>query len=72
MRRSDGFYVQFCVQVDRVEEIQPTGSAIGLDVGLKEFYKDCSVCCMTATLTYLGPLYMPVPLGEIILQPCMI
>lgn len=40
VRRSDGFYVQFCVQIDRVEHSQPTGSAIGLDVGLKEFYTD--------------------------------
>lgn len=40
VRRSDGFYVQFCVQVDRVENVLPTGSAVGLDVGLKEFYTD--------------------------------
>lgn len=40
VRRSDGFYVQFCVDINRVEDVQPTGSAIGLDVGLKEFYTD--------------------------------
>lgn len=40
VRRSDGYYVQFCVQVDRTEDINPTGKAIGLDVGLKEFYTD--------------------------------
>ena len=33
-------YVQFCVQVDRTEQIEPSGTAVGLDVGLKEFYTD--------------------------------
>ena len=38
--RADGYYVQFCVQVDRQEEVQPSGKAIGLDVGLHDFYTD--------------------------------
>ena len=40
VRRADGYYVQFCVSVDRTESIEMTGKAIGLDVGLKEFYTD--------------------------------
>ena len=40
VRRADGYYVQFCVSVERTEKIKPTGQAIGLDMGLKEFYTD--------------------------------
>ena len=40
VKRADGYYVQFCVSVDRNEVIEPSGKAIGLDVGLKEFYTD--------------------------------
>ena len=40
VKRADGMYVQFCVQVDRTEQIEPSGTAVGLDVGLKEFYTD--------------------------------
>ena len=40
VKRADGYYVQFCIAVARVESIEVTGSAIGLDVGLKEFYTD--------------------------------
>jgi putative transposase len=40
VKRADGYYVQFCVQVDRTEQIEPSGTAVGLDVGLKEFYTD--------------------------------
>jgi putative transposase len=40
VKRADGYFVQFCVQVDRYEKIEVTGKAIGLDVGLKEFYTD--------------------------------
>ncbi|NEO13866.1 MAG: transposase [Moorea sp. SIO4G2] len=40
VRRADGYYVQFCVQVDINEELEPTGNTIGLDVGLKDFYTD--------------------------------
>jgi len=40
VRRADGYYVQFCISVDRVEIIEPTHQTIGLDVGLESFYTD--------------------------------
>ncbi len=40
IKRGDGYYAQFCVQVERREEVQPTHRAIGLDVGLESFYTD--------------------------------
>ena len=40
IRRADGYYAQFCINVERVEESIPTGKAIGLDVGLNHFYTD--------------------------------
>jgi putative transposase len=40
VKRSDGYYVQFCVSIDRTEQVVITGKTIGLDVGLKEFYTD--------------------------------
>jgi putative transposase len=48
VKRADGYYVQFCIQVDRVlggspaqqEVIEPTHKTIGLDVGLESFYTD--------------------------------
>ncbi|MEL7037707.1 MAG: transposase, partial [Cyanobacteria bacterium J06592_8] len=40
VRRADGYYCQFCIQVDVKVETQPTGNTVGLDVGLKEFYTD--------------------------------
>jgi putative transposase len=40
VKKADGYYVQFCVKVDRIEVIDPSGKAIGLDVGLNEFYTD--------------------------------
>ena len=40
VKRADGYYIQFCVSVDRVESAAMTGKTIGLDVGLKEFYTD--------------------------------
>jgi putative transposase len=40
IRRADGYYAQFCVNVDRTEEVMPTGIAVGLDVGLNHFYTD--------------------------------
>jgi putative transposase len=36
----DGYYIQFSIQVDRVEVLPMTGKTIGLDVGLKEFNTD--------------------------------
>jgi putative transposase len=40
VKRADGYYVQFAVKVDRIESIEPSGCAIGLDVGLTDFYTD--------------------------------
>lgn len=40
VRRSDGYYAQFCLDVERREERQPTGRTVGLDVGLAHFYTD--------------------------------
>jgi putative transposase len=40
VRRADGYYCQFCIDVE-VSDIQPlTGNEIGLDVGLESFYTD--------------------------------
>ncbi len=40
IKRADGYYVQFCLAIERVEQVKTTGKTIGLDVGLKEFYTD--------------------------------
>ncbi|MGB3204400.1 MAG: transposase [Crinalium sp.] len=40
VRRADGYYVQICLDVNRVEKREPTGKTIGLDVGLAHFYTD--------------------------------
>ncbi|NEO75822.1 transposase [Moorena sp. SIO4G3] len=40
VRRADGYYVQFCIQIDINESVPATGTTIGLDVGLKDFYTD--------------------------------
>jgi len=40
IRRADGYYTQFCISVERAEEAVPTGKAVGLDVGLANFYTD--------------------------------
>ena len=40
IRRADGYYAQFCIDVERIEESIPTGIAIGIDVGLNHFYTD--------------------------------
>jgi putative transposase len=40
VKRADGVYVQFCIDVDRSEDINPTSKIVGLDVGLKEYYTD--------------------------------
>ncbi len=40
VKRADGIYVQFCIDIDRSENIEPSGNTIGLDVGLKEYYTD--------------------------------
>ena len=40
VRKADGYYVQFCINQDVKVELEPSGSAIGLDVGLERFYTD--------------------------------
>jgi len=40
IRRADGYYAQFCINVERAEEFIPTDKAIGIDVGLNHFYTD--------------------------------
>ena len=40
VRRADGWYVQFCVNVKRNEEVIPTGKSVGIDVGLNHFLTD--------------------------------
>jgi putative transposase len=40
VRRADGYYVQFCLDIERVEKREPTSHTIGLDVGLSHFYTD--------------------------------
>ena len=37
-KRADGYYAQFCIDRERLEDTQPTGKIIGLDVKIKEFY----------------------------------
>jgi len=40
VRRADGYYVQFCLDIERIEKRKPMGKTIGLDVGLNHFYTD--------------------------------
>jgi putative transposase len=40
VKRADGYYCQFCIQVDIKQVVKPTGKTIGLDVGLNHFYTD--------------------------------
>ena len=40
IKRADGCYAQFCISAFRVEEVVPTGKAIGIDVGLNHFLTD--------------------------------
>jgi putative transposase len=40
LKRADGYYVQFVVQADRQAPHAPTGSQVGIDMGLKSFYTD--------------------------------
>jgi len=37
VRRADGYYAQFALDVKVTVETEPTGQAIGLDVGLTPF-----------------------------------
>jgi putative transposase len=40
VRRADGYYTQFCVDVERNEVHELTGKNVGLDVGLNHFLTD--------------------------------
>ena len=40
VRRADGYYCQFLVDVDTRQKLEPSYSEIGLDVGLNHFYTD--------------------------------
>jgi putative transposase len=40
VKRADGYYAQFCVDVDRKEVLEPSRKTLGLDVGLNHFYTD--------------------------------
>jgi putative transposase len=40
VRRADGYYVQFCLDQERLEKREPTLKTVGIDVGLTHFYTD--------------------------------
>lgn len=40
VRRTDGYYAQFCFDAERKEPGTYSGGVVGLDLGLKYFYKD--------------------------------
>lgn len=40
MRRSDGYYIQYAIDVERLESQEASNQVIGLDVGLESFYTD--------------------------------
>ncbi|NJM69485.1 MAG: transposase [Scytonema sp. RU_4_4] len=40
VRRADGYYVQFCIDQERLEKREPTLKTVGIDVGLNHFYTD--------------------------------
>ncbi|MFB2896431.1 RNA-guided endonuclease InsQ/TnpB family protein [Aerosakkonemataceae cyanobacterium BLCC-F50] len=40
VRRADGYYCQFIIDYEREEKHKFTGSVVGIDLGLKEFYTD--------------------------------
>ncbi|GET39724.1 RNA-guided endonuclease InsQ/TnpB family protein [Microseira wollei] len=40
VRRADGYYCQFVIDVECFENLEPTDNSIGLDVGLEFFYTD--------------------------------
>jgi putative transposase len=40
LRRADGYYAQFVVDAERHVTVEPTDDAIGIDVGLTNFYTD--------------------------------
>lgn len=40
VRRADGYYCQFAIDVAASKQLEPTGNQVGLDVGLEYFYSD--------------------------------
>lgn len=40
LRKADGYYAQFCINQERLEDCEPTNNCLGLDVGLESFYTD--------------------------------
>ncbi len=42
VRRADGYYTQFCVDVEREIKHEYTGKIVGIDLGLEFFYTDSS------------------------------
>ncbi len=40
MRRADGYYAQFCVDIERTEKHEYNGLVVGIDLGLESFYTD--------------------------------
>lgn len=40
VKRADGYYCQFCVDIERKEQHQYNGNQTGIDVGLEFFYTD--------------------------------
>ncbi len=40
IKRADGFYAQFCLDLGRNEKTKSTGQNIGIDLGLNHFYTD--------------------------------
>ena len=40
VKSADGYYAQFTIQIDLKIETQPTGKAVGLDIGIKYFLAD--------------------------------
>ena len=40
VKRADGVYVKFCIDVDKQENTEPSGNTIGLDVEPKKYYTD--------------------------------
>ncbi len=40
VKRADGYYAQFLIDIYRVEKHEPTGKQLGIDLGLEFFYTD--------------------------------
>ena len=40
VKKADGVYAQFCIAVDRQENVEASGKAVGLDVGLNHYFTD--------------------------------